>query len=191
MSALITTVLSALEDTNPNKMYKIIELAKDPSTLKKMFCKPQIQNFVAILRSHSFLNNCNSFFLTHPLKRKPQHLEVRTPSGVLEDPVSFIRDNALQFSRKSFKEIEVESLTPRAVTVSVESAESQFFLVRPRESTTVSLEQARFRRSFQNFVAKNIAAIANYQKQEVEPKSKKRSRASFDKTTTSKLCVRK
>lgn len=192
VSELITTVLSTLKDTNSTKIHQIIELAKNPSTLKKMLCKPHIQNFIASLKSHSFFNNCNSFVLTQPLKLQPQHLEIRTPSGVLEDLVSFIRANALQYPRKSFEELEVKSLTdclltPRAVGASVESAESQLFLLRPRESKSVSFEQARFRHSSQNFIAKNIAAIGNYQKHEIEAKVKNWSRTSFSKTKTSKM----
>lgn len=130
--------------------------------------------------------------LTQPLKQQPQHLEIRTPSGVLEDLVSFIRANALQFPRKKFKELEAEPLThclltPRGASASVETTKSQIFYQRSRESRSVSLEQARFRRSSQNFIAKNIAAIANYQRQEVEAKLRKYSKASFNKIKTTKI----
>lgn len=193
VSELITTVFSALKNTNPGKIQQIIQLAENSSALKKIFRKPQIQNFLIILKTHSFLNDCNSFVLSQPFKLQPQHIEIRTSSGALEDLVSFIRANVLQFPRKKIEELETEllthsELTPGAVS---RSKESQIFHLQPQRSRSDNLESHRFWQSSQNFIANNIVAIGRYQKYNVESKAKKSSRTNFDQTRTNKTRMRR
>ena len=57
---LITTVLSALEHSNPEKVRHLISVAEDPSSLKKIFRKQHIQDFVMTLKNHSSVNRYSS-----------------------------------------------------------------------------------------------------------------------------------
>ncbi|KAH0822393.1 hypothetical protein GEV33_000398 [Tenebrio molitor] len=84
---LIMTVITALEHSNPEKVRHLISIADDPSSLKRIFRKQHIQDFVMTLKDHSLVNS--SFILTQPSKLKPNHIEIRTASGALEDLEQF------------------------------------------------------------------------------------------------------
>jgi hypothetical protein len=53
---LIMTVITALEHSNPEKVRHLISIADDPSSLKRIFRKQHIQDFVMTLKDHSLVN---------------------------------------------------------------------------------------------------------------------------------------
>ncbi|RZB40443.1 uncharacterized protein BDFB_005667 [Asbolus verrucosus] len=196
---LITTVITALEHTNPEKVQHLMGLADDPSSLKRIFRKPHIQEFVTTLKEHCLVQSCSSFVLTQPTKARPNHIEIRTASGALEDLVRFIRSNVLQFpNRDTWKIAEEDSRelitfqnSPPPVKKNIDVRRIRSPKVKaeirrePKEIAEEEMENEtnRFRRVTKDFIAKNIAAIANYKKIEEDeelPKLKRAKRSSTD-----------
>ncbi|KAJ3624112.1 hypothetical protein MTP99_017761 [Tenebrio molitor] len=201
---LIMTVITALEHSNPEKVRHLISIADDPSSLKRIFRKQHIQDFVMTLKDHSLVNSCSSFILTQPSKLKPNHIEIRTASGALEDLVRFIRSNVLQFpNRSSFNILEVESRelvsiqhTPLLSKSSQASSRTSGSTTRPesRKDSSSNESTPRFRRNSINFVEKNIASIPKYKKSTEEespqPRPKRVRRSSVDSARGSKTSSR-
>ncbi|XP_044252809.1 uncharacterized protein LOC123003849 [Tribolium madens] len=171
---LIMTVITALESSNPEKVQHLISLADDPSSLKKIFRKHHIQEFVMTLKNHSLVNSCSSFILTQPNKIRPSHIEIRTPTGALEDLVRYIRSNVLQFpKRSSFNLLDGESRELLTIERSKMSTKVSTISTKPititmpkpefRKDETEE-EASRFRRKSTNFIKKNIESIPNYKR---------------------------
>ncbi|EFA09068.1 uncharacterized protein LOC103314139 isoform X1 [Tribolium castaneum] len=190
---LIMTVITALENSNPEKVQHLISLAEDPSSLKRIFRKQHIQDFVMTLKNHSLVNSCSSFILTQPNKVTPSHIAIRTPTGALEDLVRYIRANVLQFpKRSSFNLIEPESRELLTIERSKMSTKVSNLSTKPITITMPKPEfrkeskdeASRFRRKSTNFIKKNIESIPNYKRgsedENFTNKPKKIRRASTD-----------
>lgn len=112
---LVHTVIDALEESNPESMNKLLNLANDQERLKEIVQKPHIQNFLSSLnhqnlvsrfghlhlnislkRCPCFTSSCEAFHLTKPFKTSTIPLLVQTSSNSLENLVKQIRKNILQ-----------------------------------------------------------------------------------------------
>lgn len=55
INQLVHTVMSALQNTNPDKMNQLLEISNDPERLTQIFDKPHIQKFINTLNGQILL----------------------------------------------------------------------------------------------------------------------------------------
>ncbi|XP_031354780.1 uncharacterized protein LOC116179201 isoform X1 [Photinus pyralis] len=93
---LIQTVLEALQVSNPEKMKDLQTKAQDGDVLMGIAQKPEMQDFLQILRKQLIVSSCECFHLTQPFKAATVPLQVAPSALSLKSLVNYIRGNVLQ-----------------------------------------------------------------------------------------------
>ncbi|CAK9810170.1 hypothetical protein ANTPLA_LOCUS6486 [Anthophora plagiata] len=64
LQALVQIVCDVLQDVNPEKWKRIMDIARDPEEIKKTLLRPDIQNFMQSLSGQSLISSPESFVIS-------------------------------------------------------------------------------------------------------------------------------
>ncbi|XP_023017579.2 uncharacterized protein [Leptinotarsa decemlineata] len=180
---LIGTVIKALETSNKDKLRQLVRIAHDPSAIRTILARKDIQEFMTFLQTQPIINNSESFLLTPPFKIKTRDLNFRSMAGNnLESLINNIRQNVLQIpTRKPMIEGSEDFTTilePQEMRSSSERIRPITMASGPRGSPgpegndtnekQFSKKQRHRGRTLTNFIAKNIREAPNVKKIEYD-----------------------